>query len=68
MELLEPKDDFVFYWLFGRKEETKFVKDFLSALFDEEITKIEHLIGTRESDANIQVFKRINTRVQFNCK
>ena len=43
MELLDPKNDFAFYWLFGRKEETRFVKDFLSALFDEEITEIEQL-------------------------
>ena len=43
MELLDPKNDFVFYWLFGRKEETRFIKDFLSALFNEEITEIEHL-------------------------
>ena len=43
MKLLDPKDDFVFNWLFGRKEETRFIKDFLSALFDEEITEIEHL-------------------------
>ena len=48
MELLDPKNDFVFYWLFGRKEETRFIKDFLSALFDEEITEIEHLTPKRK--------------------
>ena len=48
MELLDPKNDFVFYQLFGRKEETRFIKDFLSALFNEEITEIEHLPLERE--------------------
>ena len=43
VELFDPKNDFAFYWLFGRKEETRFIKDFLSALFNEEITEIKHL-------------------------
>ena len=38
MEPIDPKDDFVFYQLFGCKEEARFIKDFLSALFNEEIT------------------------------
>ena len=42
MELIDPKNDFVFYWLFGCKEETRFIKDFLSAPFNKEITEIEH--------------------------
>ena len=54
MELLDP-DDFVFYWLFGRKEETRLIKDFLSALFDEEITEIEHL--NPESERTIKYGK-----------
>ena len=55
MELLDPKNDFAFHWLFGCKEETRFIKDFLSALFDEEITEIEQL--TPEYRKNIKLSK-----------
>ena len=69
VELLDPKNDYAFYWLFGRKEETRFIKDFLSGLFKEEITEIEHLDlrdrGETKDDKEIRMDVLVKTSDKY---